>query len=98
MFFRFAAAIGLITAIGLAAIAIEKQNLSLKREISSQHYQLQIQQEKYSRLVLETQQLAAPPRLMEEWERGEIRLQPAFHHALPLQQAPLIEWRKQGSH
>ncbi|HWL08612.1 MAG TPA: hypothetical protein VNQ76_09415 [Planctomicrobium sp.] len=71
MFFRFAAAIGLMTATALAAIAIEKQNLSLKRAISLQHYQLDLLQEKRCRLVLETQQLGSPLRLLEEAERQQ---------------------------
>jgi hypothetical protein len=77
MFFRFAAAIGLLTAIALAAISIEKQNLSLKRQISLQHYRLQLLQEQRARLVLQTQRLGAPPRLMKEWERGAVRLEAA---------------------
>jgi len=66
MFFRFAAAIGLATAIGLMVIAIEKQHLRLKQAISLQHYQLDLLREQHSRLVLKTQRLAAPPRLAEE--------------------------------
>lgn len=71
MFFRFAAAIGLMTATALAAVAIEKQNLSLKRAISLQHYQLELLQEKRCRLVLETQRLGSPLRLLEETERRQ---------------------------
>ncbi len=71
MFLRFAAAIGLLTAIALAAIAVEKQNLSLKRAISLQHYQLEAMQEQHCRLVLETQQLSSPTRLLPELERAD---------------------------
>jgi len=70
MFLRFAAAIGLITAIGLMTIAIEKQNLSLKRAISLQHYQIEVLREQKWRLALESQQLGALPRLQEEWENS----------------------------
>jgi hypothetical protein len=97
MFFRFAAAIGLITAIGLAAIAIEKQNLSLKREISRQHYDLEIQQEKNSRLVLETQQLAAPSRLMDEWQNADLRFQPRIPHHFPIQQTKPVSMPSRSS-
>ncbi|SFJ17307.1 hypothetical protein [Planctomicrobium piriforme] len=75
MFLRFAAAIGLATAMALAAIAVEKQNLSLKRAISLQHYQLEVLQEKRCRLVLESQRLAGPLRLLEEAERKGIQLE-----------------------
>lgn len=71
MFLRFTAAIGLTTAIGLTVISIEKQNLSLKRKISLQHYQLEILREQRSRLFLETQRLGSPLRLAEEWDERE---------------------------
>ncbi|WP_437229040.1 hypothetical protein SH661x_001225 [Planctomicrobium sp. SH661] len=73
MFFRFAAAIGLATAVGLMAIAIEKQNLSLKRAISLQHYQIDVLREHRCRLTLQTQSLQAPPRLMEQWKHASER-------------------------
>lgn len=66
MFFRIAAAIGLVTAIGLMLIAIEKQNLALKQAISLQHYQLDVLREQHCRLTLKTQRLSAPLRLVEE--------------------------------
>jgi len=69
MFLRFAAAIGLMTAIGLMAIAIEKQNLSVKRAISLQYYQMDVLREQRCRLVYQTQQLAAPHRLFQEREQ-----------------------------
>ncbi|MCA9081093.1 MAG: hypothetical protein KDA58_11080 [Planctomycetaceae bacterium] len=60
MYFRFATAIALVTAISLVGIALEKQNLALKRTISLQHYQLQILREQEARLRLEVHQLKAP--------------------------------------
>ena len=73
MFFRIAAGIGLVTAIGLMLIAIEKQNLSLKQAISLQHYQLDALREQNCRLTLKTQQLAAPSRLAEEFRPDRSR-------------------------
>lgn len=96
MFFRFAAALGLLTSIALVAIAIEKQNLSLKRSISLQHYQLQILDEQRCRLILQTQQLGAPPRLMEEWERGDVKLEPAPRVPQAPLVHPLLQWRRDG--
>lgn len=72
MFLRFAAAIGLTTAIGLMGISIEKQNLSIKRKISLQHYQMEILREQRSRLVLKTERLGSPVRLAEEWEDSHL--------------------------
>jgi|GEM_PF-2230797 len=69
MFFRFSAAIGLMTAISLAAVAIEKQNLSLRRAISLQHYQLEVLQEQKCRQVLETQRLSSPVRLLDQVQK-----------------------------
>ena len=66
MYFRFAAALVVVTAVALAAIGIQKQILSLKRSISLQHYNLQILEEKRARLTLKTQQLGAPLRLEKE--------------------------------
>ena len=69
MFFRFAAAVMLVTGISLLGIALEKQNLALKRSISLQHYRLEILQEQRSRLILKTHALGAISRLAEGWDR-----------------------------
>lgn len=69
MSFRFAAAVGILTAISLMAISLEKQNLALRRAVSWQHYQLQRLEEKRCRAVLLSQELGSPARLREEWER-----------------------------
>ena len=93
MFFRLAAAIGILTAIALAAIALEKQNLSLKRSISLQHYQLQRLQEKRCRLVLRTEELASPARLLESWEARPVDLEPLESAPRKPETPPLLEWR-----
>ncbi len=56
----------LLTSVSLVGIAIEKQNLALKRQISLQHYDIESLKERRCQLVLETQQLAAPTRLLQE--------------------------------
>jgi hypothetical protein len=68
MFLRFAAAIGLLTAISLAAIAVEKQNLSLKRIISLQHYQFELLREKRSRQILQAERFGGPLNLLQATE------------------------------
>lgn len=68
MFFRVAALIGILTAIALMAISLEKQNLSLKRRISWQHYQLQHLEERLCREQLRTHELGGPARLLQAWQ------------------------------
>lgn len=65
MYFRFATAIALLTAISLVGIAMDKQVLALKRAISLQHYQLDILREQEARLRLDVQRLEAPLRLQQ---------------------------------
>jgi len=69
MFLRFAAAIGLLTAISLAAIAVEKQNLSLKRVISLQHYQSELLREKRCRQILQAERFGGPLNLLQATEQ-----------------------------
>ena len=92
MFFRFAAALGLLTALSLAAITVEKQNLSCKRTISLQHYQLQALRERRCRLVLETQQLGAPLKLLKEVNQTD-DWQPSRVDVPVPDVPPLLEWR-----
>ncbi len=65
MYFRFATAIALLTAISLVGIAMDKQVLALKRAISLQHYQLDILREQEARLRLDVQRLEALVRLQQ---------------------------------
>lgn len=72
LFVRFLIALCLMTAVTLMGIAIEKNCLRLKRQISGQHAELQKLEERESQLVLQTQQLGAPPRLLREWGNGRV--------------------------
>ena len=74
MFFRFTSALVLVVLIALAGIALEKQNLAMRRAISRQQYQLDILLEKYARLRLKTQQMGNPRRLLEAMESGRLPL------------------------
>ncbi|WP_437202345.1 hypothetical protein [Planctomicrobium sp. SH664] len=71
MFFRIGIATLIVTIISLMAITLEKQQLEYKRAISLQHYSLELLKEKRSRLILTTQRLGSPARLIEERERLE---------------------------
>jgi hypothetical protein len=95
MLFRFLVAVVLVTGVSLFGIALEKQNLALKRGISLQHYRLEILREKRSRTILRTHQLGAVPRLAEEWDRtgNRNRTEPDPPAAESPRIHPLLEWR-----
>ncbi|NQV25838.1 MAG: hypothetical protein HQ518_15880 [Rhodopirellula sp.] len=79
MFFRFGSALILVVVTSLLGIFVEKQNLTLRREISRQHYRMDVLQEEHARLRLRSQQLAAVERLfatIEDEESGLIPSQP----------------------
>ncbi|REJ84431.1 MAG: hypothetical protein DWQ34_19875 [Planctomycetota bacterium] len=77
MFFRFGAALVLVILIALLGIAIEKRNLALRRSISLQDYRREQLLEQRARLRLETEQLGAPGRLLDEVEAGRLPLEVA---------------------
>lgn len=95
MLFRFLVAVVLVTGVSLCGIALEKQNLALKRGISLQHYRLEILREKRSRAILRTHQLGAVPRLAEEWDRtgNHTRTELASEPDETPRLHPLLEWR-----
>ena len=74
MFFRFGSAIFLVVAISLVGIAIEKQNLHQRRELSRQTYQMDVLRDEHTRLRLHCQQLASIERLFETVERKNAEL------------------------
>lgn len=63
MFFRFGSAVVLVVVTSLLGILVEKQNLTLRRDLSSQHYRMDVLQEEHALLRLRSQQLAAIERL-----------------------------------
>lgn len=77
MFFRFGSALILVVVTSLLGIFVEKQNLTLRREISRQHYRMDVLQEEHARLRLQSQQLAAVERLFATIEDEESGLVPA---------------------
>lgn len=91
MFFRFGSALILVVVTSLLGIFVEKQNLTLRREISRQHYRMDVLQEEHARLRLRSQQLAAVERLfatIEDEESGLVPSEPGSlansHHHEPL--------------
>ena len=95
MFFRFGSAIVLVVLISLAGVAIEKQNLALRREVSRQHYRLDVLLEQHARLRLKTQQLGAPARVIEQLEQStlELRRPPASAQSRS-RRMPLLRWQR----
>jgi len=86
MFFRFGSALILVVVTSLLGIAVEKQNLTLRREISRQHYRMDVLQEEHARLRLRSQQLAAVERLfatIEDEESGLVPSEPGSITFLP---------------
>lgn len=91
MFFRFGSALILVVATSLLGIFVEKQNLTLRREISRQHYRMDVLQEEHARLRLQSQQLAAVERLfetIEDEESGLIPAEPGSNTLLPASTLP----------
>lgn len=91
MFFRFGSALILVVVTSLLGIFVEKQNLTLRREISRQHYRMDVLQEEHARLRLQSQQLAAVERLfatIEDEGSGLVPSEPGSlvnsHHREPL--------------
>ena len=86
MFFRFGSALILVVVTSLLGIFVEKQNLTLRREISRQHYRMDVLQEEHARLRLRSQQLAAVERLfatIEDEESGLVPSQPGTNSFRP---------------
>lgn len=98
MFFRFGSALCLVVVIALAGIAIEKHNLDLRRDISRQHFQMDILKEEHNRLRLRSQRLAAVDRLFETVTSQQSDLQPPVRPADPQPEAtprvPLLFWQQ----
>jgi len=94
MFFRFACAIAILTGISLVGIAIEKQNLSLKRRISLRQYEIERLNEKRCRLILQTEELGAPLRLLDESSSTDVSKR-ASRSSTGI--TPLLEWRQQST-
>jgi hypothetical protein len=76
MFFRFGSAVVLVVLISLVGIAIEKQNLHQRRELSRQHYQMDVLRDEHTRLRLRCQSLASIERLFESVDGNHMQVTP----------------------
>jgi hypothetical protein len=74
MYFRFGFALTIVVAISVAGIMIEKENLRLERQIARQKLRQDLLVEEIASARTESQQLGAPPRLLQAIEDGHIAL------------------------
>lgn len=95
MFFRFGSALVLVVMVSMAGVALEKRTLELRRDVSRQHYQMDLLNDAYARARLRTQQLGAPERVIDALETGEIELQ---RQEQPVADSgpkvPLLHWQQ----
>lgn len=93
MFFRFIVALVLLTGISVWGISLEKQNLTIKREISEQHEELAHLDEHRCRLFLETQQLGTPLKLQQHQAETSVVVEKRKRTLSAPPSPPLLEWR-----
>lgn len=94
MFFRFGAAVVLVVLISLLGVALEKENLELKRSVSRQQFQLDVLRNEHAEMRLRTQQLGAPARIVEALEQGRMPVRKAEKPAVAPRHMPLLQWQK----
>lgn len=73
MFFRFGGTLVLLVMIALAGIAVEKQNLTLRRQVSHQKFRQDVLLEEHAINRLKAQQLGAPGRLIDDLHESEVQ-------------------------
>lgn len=94
MFFRFLCCVALIVLISVAGVALEKETLETRRNISKQHYRMEVLRESFAKMRLRVQELGAPEKLIESVEKGEIPVHPPENPAASTQKKrmPLLHW------
>jgi hypothetical protein len=91
MFFRFGSAVLLVVLISLVGIAIEKQNLQHRRELSRQHFQMDVLRDEHTRLRLRCQSLASIERLFETIDGLNVRQTPhEFRPVVPADRKSVV--------
>jgi len=93
MYFRFGAALILAVTVSVVGVGVEKSTLSIRREISRQHYRLDVLRERQARARLRTQELGAPGRLIESIEAGRLPLKRPQQHDAKSRRRPLLRWQ-----
>ena len=72
MYFRFGVAFIIVIAVSICGVVIEKDNLRLKQQITQQQFRQDQLVQKIASARVESQQLGAPPRLLQAVEEGRI--------------------------
>lgn len=95
MFFRFGSAIVLAVLIALAGVALEKQNLEMKRSVSRQQFRLDVLLNDHARMRLRSQQLGAPVRMIDALEQGKLQVRkPDKSTSAEPRRVPLLQWQR----
>lgn len=94
MFFRFLCCVALVVLISVAGVALEKQTLETRRNISKQHYRTEILRESFAKMRLRVQELGAPEKLIESVEKGDIPVRQPEKPTATMQEKrmPLLHW------
>ncbi len=93
MFFRFLSSIALVVLISLAGVALEKETLETRRNISRQHYRMEVLRESFAKMRLRVQEQGAPAKLIEAVEQGKLPVRrPEKSATSPTKRMPLLHW------
>ena len=74
MYFRFGVALAIVIAVSICGVIIEKENLRLQHQITQQQFRQDRLVQQIASARVESQQLGAPPRLLQAVEDGRIVL------------------------
>lgn len=95
MVFRFLGGLALVVLISLAGVALEKEILELRREISRQHYRTDLLRNEYAKLRLRSQELGAPTKLLEDLNAGRLSVKrPETPAENGPRRMPLLHWQR----
>jgi cell division protein FtsL len=93
MFFRFLCCVALVVLISLGGVALEKKSLETRRNISQQHYRMEVLRESFAKMRLRVQELGAPEKLIESFEKGDLPLRrPEKSVNSQTKRMPLLHW------
>jgi cell division protein FtsL len=99
MFFRFLCCVALVVLISLSGVGLEKKSLETRRNISQQHYRMEILRESFAKMRLRVQELGAPEKLIESVEKGELPLRrPEKSDSSQAKRMPLLHWDSDQPH
>lgn len=74
MYIRFGAGILLVVAISIAGVAVEKEILSTKRELSHQAYREEILLERHRQARMRVEEITSPDRVVQQQHHQRFRI------------------------